>query len=91
MATTKKPLDLDALTAEDVAKMKPAEQAAVKNSLLGRASTILKSKHPDEYEAIATELFSNLGLERVRRLTPEERDRAELEKLANKLGVTITE
>lgn len=80
---------LDGLTAAKVAKMSPEDQSKVKNSLLGKAATTLKERHSEEFEAIATALFSELGLERVRRLTQEEKDRQEFERLAAKLGVPL--
>lgn len=61
----------------------------LKSNLLSAASTELKRRHTNEFEAIATEMFAEYGLERVRRLTPLERKQAELEKLAAELGYTL--
>lgn len=91
MAETKKKSILKDLTPEKVAAMSPEEQSTVKNSLLGQASTILRTRHADEFEQLASELFANLGLERVRRLSPEERKRKQLLELADELGVTVSD
>ena len=48
----------------------------LKNSLTGKALTMLKERHKEEFEQIATALFEANGLVRVRRLTKEEKERA---------------
>lgn len=73
------------------AKALDLSEAALKSNLLSQAATELKNRHVAEYEEIATALFAKAGLKRVRRLTPVERKRKQLEELAAELGVTLTE
>jgi hypothetical protein len=66
-----------------------AKEAALKSSLYGQALTQLKGKHKDEFDSILAGLYNGKGLTYVPRLTPEERKRKELERLAAELGVII--
>lgn len=65
--------------------------ASLKNSLLSKALTVLKKNHEEEYEQIVTALFDEHGLHRVRRLSADERKRAQLASLAAELGVEVVE
>jgi hypothetical protein len=63
--------------------------AALKSSLYGKALTTLKAKHKDEFDSILAGLYNEKGLTYNRRLSPEERKRKELNRLAAELGVTV--
>ena len=67
---------------------KATDTNKVKNSLTGQALTVLKKRHLTEFEAIATELFAEAGLKRVRRLTQDEKDLAKYLELSKKFGTT---
>ena len=62
----------------------------LKSSLYGKALTALAKAHKDEFDATLGGLYAEQGLTYTPRLTPDERKRAELERLAAELGVTIT-
>lgn len=72
-----------------VAVVDAAADAALKSSLYGKALTALKAKHKDEFDSILAGLYNGKGLNYVARLTPEERKRKELERLASELGLTV--
>lgn len=63
--------------------------AAFKSSAYGKALTALKAAHKTEFETIISGLYAQHGYEYQPRLTPEERKRAELNRLAQELGVQV--
>ena len=56
-----------------------AAEAKLKNSLYGKAQTILKDRYEAEFEDILSDLYAEHGLERKRKLTPEQKAARDLE------------
>jgi hypothetical protein len=90
MATTKNQA-ATASTETEEAKAKKDPTASLKNSLLSKGLTILKKNHEEEYERIVEGLFKEHGLDRVKRMSSDERKRAQLAALAAELGVEVIE
>ncbi len=71
-----------------MANAKPKEQekdeSNLRNSLFAKAQTILKSRHPEEFEEIVVGLYEENGLERRRRRTAEEKAAADLAEMREK-------
>ena len=66
-----------------------ANIAKLKSSLYGKALTALAKAHKEEFDGILAGLYGAEGLTFTARLTPEERKRKELERLAAELGITL--
>ena len=66
-----------------------ANIAKLKSSLYGKALTALAKAHKEEFDATLKGLYEAEGLTFTARLTPEQRKRAEFERLAAELGVAL--
>ena len=76
----------------DETQAAPAEATPeFKSSAYGKALTALKAKHKAEFDSILAGIYTESGFKYQPRLTPDERKRAELVRLAAELGVTISE
>lgn len=66
----------------------------VKNSLYSKATTTLRERHREEFQTILAAAYKEAGLEYKRRLSPEEKARAEIERLLAEhptLGLKVVE